>query len=241
MQAVIVIVMSLDLGDKMNYIETTAPISIELLKEYFQNKDLKFLIDYENSKLQGMKMLTYLSNIDIPSDIKMTMDGERFYDLLREYLNLPILVNVEMLERVVIDILLHKKNLIKIVDQNIDNFIDENKDILNKWENMLDSLILFNLYTVKEKFFSDWVETFPKVETLDPVGINFVNLLKYDDFYIFYQNTDLSKIKFYQRLFDEYIFKGKNLYSFWAQENNPMYLLTFGIANGIVDGHTVIE
>ena len=30
------------------------------------------------------------------------------------------------------------------------------------------------------------------------------------------------------------MFKGQNLYSYWANENNPMFLLTWGIANGIV-------
>jgi hypothetical protein len=30
------------------------------------------------------------------------------------------------------------------------------------------------------------------------------------------------------------MFKGQNLYSFWANENNPMFLLTWGIAVGEV-------
>jgi hypothetical protein len=29
------------------------------------------------------------------------------------------------------------------------------------------------------------------------------------------------------------MFKGKNLFSFWANENNPLFLLTWGIANNI--------
>jgi hypothetical protein len=32
------------------------------------------------------------------------------------------------------------------------------------------------------------------------------------------------------------MFKGKNLYSYWANENNPMFLLTFNIAEGTITG-----
>ena len=28
------------------------------------------------------------------------------------------------------------------------------------------------------------------------------------------------------------MFKGKNLYSYWANDNNPLFLLTVSIANG---------
>ena len=37
----------------MNIIHTKAPISIEDLKAYFQNKDTKYLIDYANL-IQGL-------------------------------------------------------------------------------------------------------------------------------------------------------------------------------------------
>jgi hypothetical protein len=32
------------------------------------------------------------------------------------------------------------------------------------------------------------------------------------------------------------MFKGKNMYSYWANENNPLFLLTYGVAEGIVTG-----
>ena len=42
----------------MNFIKTTAPISIDNLKKYFVDKDTFFLIDYKNSALNGSKLLT---------------------------------------------------------------------------------------------------------------------------------------------------------------------------------------
>jgi hypothetical protein len=32
------------------------------------------------------------------------------------------------------------------------------------------------------------------------------------------------------------MFKGKNMYAYWANENNPLFLLTYGIAEGVVGG-----
>jgi hypothetical protein len=99
---------------------------------------------------------------------------------------------------------------------------------------------LFNFYIVKDNIFKEWVEQFPKVDEIDPVGINFVNLLKHEDFYFYYQKADQSKMKFYQGLFNEYIFKGKNLYSYWTHENNPLFLLTFSVANGLVNENSTV-
>ena len=31
------------------------------------------------------------------------------------------------------------------------------------------------------------------------------------------------------------MFKGKSMFSFWANENNPLFLLTYGISEGLVD------
>ena len=51
-------------------IETTAPIPFEELKKYFQNDKTRYIVDVENSELQGTKLLTYLGNLDIPIDIQ---------------------------------------------------------------------------------------------------------------------------------------------------------------------------
>jgi hypothetical protein len=84
----------------MNIIETIAPISIENLKKHFTDKEVFYLIDYKNSELKGKKLLTYLSNLDLPADIK-----EPDLELVKEYLHSVTLVNIESLENIIIDIL----------------------------------------------------------------------------------------------------------------------------------------
>ena len=120
-------------------IETKAPIAIDELKKYFTDKDVSYLIDYSTSELKGKKLLTYLSNLDIPADIK-NVDLE----LVKEYLHSVSLVNIKSLENIVIDILLVEKNLAK--NEHYNKFITENFEIIEKWKNKLESLTLYNMY-----------------------------------------------------------------------------------------------
>ena len=50
-------------------ISCTVPIEINKLQEYFNDKEYRFEINYNNSSLQKKEFLTYLSNLEIPSDL----------------------------------------------------------------------------------------------------------------------------------------------------------------------------
>ena len=64
-------------------IETKAPIAIDDLKKHFTDKDISFLIDYKKSDLKGEKLLTYLSNLDLPCDLK-NIDNDLMKELFNE-------------------------------------------------------------------------------------------------------------------------------------------------------------
>lgn len=216
----------------MNVIKTAAPIAIEDLKKYFTDKTTSYLIKYSESKLRGSKLITYLSNLDLPVDIDLTdSDVDDCYDLLKHYMNSPMLVNIHTLEYFVMSVLREAKNLSDVALHK--HFIEENKDLINTWINKLDSLTIFNMYIINSEDTKNFAESFPKDETDDITGVNFISLLKHEDFYTLYSKVDKSSLKFYTKYFNEYMFKGKNLYSFWANKNNPMFLLTFAIGNGL--------
>jgi hypothetical protein len=214
----------------MNIINTVAPIPIEELKKFFAEPETKFIIDYKTSKLQGSKLLTYLSNLDIPSDIAIEEDQDLF-DLLKDYFESPFLLNIETLEKAAIDVLLTSKN-IDPKDQ-YKKFIEDNKEIVDKWVNVLESLLIYNISIINSSEIKEYMSSFEIISGQELTGINFVNLVKHEDFYLFYDNVDMSKLKYFQSYFDDYMFKGKNLYSFWANENNPLFLMSFGISAGV--------
>jgi hypothetical protein len=222
----------------MNIINTTAPIPIELLKTYFSNPETKFIINYKESTLKNSKLLIYLSNLDIPSDIYFE-NTEDFLSLLKDYLESTFLLNIDSLEKAAISALLTYKE-IEINDEFVE-FVKENKALLESWSRKLDSLMIYNLYIVDSEEIKQLTDAYEKDEGTALEGINFVSLLKHEDFFMFYEKVDHSNLKFYEGYFNDYMFKGKNLYSFWANDNNPAFLLTFGVAAGVDINNYIVE
>ena len=212
----------------MNVVETTAPIELEELKLFFNDKETFYMIHYEESTLQGPKLLTYLGNLEIPCDIGFTTQ-EGFDEMTKHYLEANFIVDIPILKERVTELLLQMKGLIEPTEKE---FIDDNVDILKAWAKKLDSLSLYNLYTVNSTEFKDYVESFPEDDTKDLTGVNWVSLLNHERFFMFYGNVIEDHKTYYKSYFNDYMFKGKNLYSYWANENNPMFLLTNGIATG---------
>lgn len=213
----------------MNQVKTIAPISIEDLKKYFTDKTITYIIDYTNSTIKGQKLLTYLSNLDIPCDIRFTYKHEE-EELLKEYLNFQMVCNIPELESCCIELLLEYKGLVEY--PRYKDFIAQNEDVIKSWVSKLNSLTLYNMYIVNAPEFKEFVASFPLDETNEVVGVNFVSLLKHEKFYDFYLEVDPSTMKFYKRYFEDYMFKGKNLYAYWTTPNNPLFVLTYGIAQG---------
>lgn len=223
----------------MEVLNVTAPISIDDLKKYFVSRDTFYLIDYKNSQLKGKKLLTYLSNLDIPSDIKIDDDGiDELQELFLEYLESHTLVNSEILERNALRILFCHKKIIS--DPKIEEFIEKNKEIVEHWSNIVDSLMLYNMFTLSVvDEFQQYVKSYEHDDTIR--GINFVNLLKYPEFYFLFSEVENSNLKFYSRLFEDNIYKGKPLFEFWANESNEVFLMTWGIAEGIISPEEIAK
>lgn len=223
----------------MNIVKTVAPISIENLKKYFTDKSTFYIIDYKNSTIKGTKLLTYLSNLDVPCDIAFDgCDEDECYAMIKEYLNASVIVNVKSLEFVAIGLFKQFKGMIDKFDAE---FIEENKDIISSWVSKLDSLTIYNMSIVDVKEFKDFALAHEKDESDSLIGVNFISLLKHPEFYELYKTIDTSGIRYYEKYFNEYMFKGKNMYSYWATDKNPLFLLTVNIANGDINGKEYVE
>lgn len=223
----------------MNIVRTPAPIAISELKKFFADKTVSYLIDYDESSLKGQKLLTYLGNLDLPCDIALDFKKPEHFELLEEYLITSHLVKVPTLEKAVIECLLVKKQL--ITSDVFEEFVNKTQETLEEWESRLDSLTLYNMWILESDEFKSWVETHQADYSDTSKCVNFVNLLRHEDFYQYYLKVDQSKLKNYKNLFNEYCFKGKNLYEFWAVDSNPMFLLTWSIASGHVNTSDYLE
>jgi len=207
-----------------NFIETSVPVPIEKLKEHFEKKNTFYLIDYTKSELKTDKFLTYLSNLELPCDVQK-IDSE----LITTYMNSKVLVNIPSLETAAINMLLYKRG---IIEENIwGGTYEKNLDILEQWEDKLESLRLFNMSCIQVDEYKDFAKGHEHNDTDDLTGVNFVSLLKHEDFYKFY-DKEIKKVKWYSKYFEDYMFRGKNMFTFWSTPKNPMYMLTWAIANG---------
>jgi len=217
----------------MNIIHATAPIPIQDLKRFFIDKSISYVIDYDASTLKDQKLLTYLGNLDIPCDVTFDPTNNTHLELFKTYLETSFLVKVNSLERAAIICLLEYKGL---TDSKIYvDFIQNNIDLVKSWESRLDSLTLYNMWCIDSQEFKDWVITHPEDTSDTSKYINFVNLLKHEDFYDYYQAINKDSLKNYSKLFNEYCFKGENLFKYWATDINPMFLLTWGISSGTIE------
>src|SRR6056300_223963 len=156
----------------MKIVNTSLPIPIEDLKKYFEDKETYFIVDLKDSTLTKDKILTYLSNLNVPCDI-VNPDLE----LLKEYLNSKSLVNIPSLEKLTMEMLFTYKKLQP--NDKYNDFIKGNLDIIQKWENVLDSLVLYNVYTLQLEEVEAHVKSHTLDATDDTTGINFLSLLKH--------------------------------------------------------------
>lgn len=224
----------------MNVIKTVAPIAIEDLKLYFADKTISYLINYDDSSIHGEKLITYLGNLDLPSDIEFDSSNENHLALLKVYFETGSLVSIPSLEFAAMECLFEYRGI--VASNFYEEFIKQNEQTILEWARRLDSLTLYNLYCVNSDEFHEWVEKeFEEDQSDTTQYVNFVNLLKHEVFYVFFQTTDKNNLRYYSKLFNDYSFKGLNLYSYWANEVNPMFLLTFGIASGEVTGESYVE
>lgn len=217
----------------MNKVNTIAPISIEDLKLYFTDKSTFYVINYAESKLKGAKLLTYLSNLDIPADIDFsTSSVDEKYDMLKAYMETSSIVNILSLEFLTMQTIEEAKGLF---NHGLKDFIESNSSLIASWISKIDSLTIYNMYTINSDETRDFATSFDHVSGDDMVGLNFVSLLKHQELYTLYEKIDQSTLKFYDKYFTEYVFKGRNLYSYWANANNPLFLLTQAIGNNEID------
>lgn len=220
--------------------DTVAPIPIDLLKEYFSDDSIVFNIDYAESILKGDKLITYLSNLDIPCQLTgwdKVSKADKF-DFIKDYMNAKLVVNSTELEVCILRILFEASYLDFIERYSCENilsekevieFCNENKDLIDKWLTILASGSVFALATVPD-LLESVKEEYETVDDYDYCGVNFAQLFKHE------ATQDLltadRDVFYFDKQFNEPMFKGKNLYSYWSHEANTMAVLTWAISSG---------
>jgi len=229
---------------------TVAPIPIDNLKEYFENKDITFIIDYKDSTLKGEKLLTYLSNLDVPCDVSFKdVEFSEVNEFVKVYMETRMLVKLKSLELTVLQILLagikenqglHYVNKLFSFNEAKD-FIEENADLVDKWTVALASGSIFNLHCIQDNAIQQSIDGFDRVEDDTFCGINYVHLYKYSDVYELFPHVPLTDRKFLVKQFNDPMFKGEPLFNYWFVPGNTVALITNAVASGMWDSNKYKE
>jgi hypothetical protein len=224
--------------------ETTAPLPIEEIKEYFQDKEITFLIDYENSKIAEKIFLTYVSNLDIPVDLKLRKDFplDKTFALLDAYMDVKTISSVPFLNMIMVHVLLRAIGIDTsltiqspyLTDEQVDQFIETRKEKIGQWVHFLDSALLYMIYSYKdlnEKLKVE--ESFPKIEDPNYVGLNVVNLLSVPGFMTcYYGSSPTPEMSFFTEQFTKYMFKGKSFFEYFNNEQNIFVPTLLSLVDG---------
>lgn len=229
-----------------NVRHTIAPLPIDLIKEYFQDKSILFLVDYENSKLQDKIFLTYLSNLDIPADIELRNEFplEKTFSLIESYMQIKTVSDVEFLTMIVCHILLRAKGVdIKdamentfLTDEQADQFIEQHKELVDRWVHFLDSSFLYLIYSFKD--LNDQLkveENYPKIEDPNYVGLNVVNLFSVPGFMnCYFASAPTGDMSFFVDQFTKYMFKGKSFFEYYKTEQNTFIPILLAMVDDLI-------
>lgn len=237
-----------------NIRHTTAPISMDLLREYFTNKEIKFHIDYANSQLKGRQFLTYVSNLNVPVDITYdeTLPVEDRFALVQEYMNQQNLANIDVLVKTVAEILVRSKGsagLTNIYEEHfltaeqIDQFIQENKLLVGKWRVLMDSMVIYAMAinVAYVETFGHPRDTYECIDDATVVGKNFVWLFEDVDFVEQFYMIPGVEFYYFVKQFDDYMFAGKNLFAYFITEANHLGGIVQFMGSHTVDFEKIVQ
>ena len=219
-----------------NLRNVSVPLEINQIKEFFENKELFFLVDYSSSKIKGNMFLTYLSNLDIPCEIILTgASKEEKFELLKSYMETRNLNNSNTLRYMTAQIFLEKKgfNTLDIFEaliltkEECSEFVLINAEMVNRWNTFISSVMIYFLTSVKtieEEF--KFKESFKKIDDPHYIGTNIVQLFGVPAFLeMFYSVPADTEIFYFKQQFEEYMFRGKNLFEYFCNPENTLFLL----------------
>lgn len=228
--------------DPKNVRNVSVPLKVETLKEFFENKELFFVVDYATSQIKGNMFLTYLSNLDLPCEVDLSKASKQEkFDMIKTYMETRNMNNSDVLKLTAAELMLRYKcvnygNLFAnslLTEEERVEFIQQNLEIFYKWDHFLYSTLGYLIKMYPELNEKLKVEDFPVINDPNYVGLNVVQLFGITGFAELYFSSSLwTPFNYFKPQFEEYMFKGQNLYHYFSCEENTMVLLMASLFSG---------
>lgn len=226
--------------------EVTAPLPVAEIKEFFQDKELAFHVDYAGSKLKGKVLLTYLANLDLPADLKLPEDIEEdaLFELIDAYTEIKTISSVDILKAMMAHIVLKyigapTEEIFEepfLTEEQVDRYIETRPETIERWKFFLDSTMVYLLYIHKE--LNAGLQLDKRVPPIDDamyIGHNVVNLFSVPAFMELFQGYSVpTGMAFFVPQFTQHMFKGDSLFPYFTHENNSMVPLMTAMVEGMI-------
>ena len=213
------------------------PLTDNDLLNFIDNQDKVFEIDFSKNQLDYPTSFVYLSNLGMRCNIDFSsIEKEQKFEIIKYYMESEVIVHIENLEKLVLQIYLQYKG-IQIEEfksdilssEEIEEFITKNEDLLDRYDQVLSSIFFYMLLSFKTE--EEKLELKKSCEinkNQNFIGLNFVNLLKYSEFYIIFLMYSPKYSIYFEPYFEKYMFEGYNLFNFLNTENNIL-MKTFSV------------
>lgn len=235
--------------------ETAVPIPTDLIREFFTNKGIYYLVDYQKSRLKGSNFLTYLTNLNVPTDVIFgdRMEYDEYSELMQAYLNQRSVIACPLLHVMAAEMLLFAKGFPREltpymtpmpIDSYLYRFVDENKEQINRWLHFIDSTQVFALSAIKRlnEHYKP-AEIFPVIDDKEYVGSNIAQLYRIPEFIAYYFSMEDKGIKYelsyFKPQFEEYMFKNERLAHYFRSPHNYAAMMFEHVATGSFKGSEV--
>lgn len=236
------------------FVDTVVPVGPEAMRRKFMEPNVVFVLDYANSKTQGLPFMTYVSNLDVDSHVRITSEADAL-SLLDAYFKTSSLVRLYQVEDLAVNILLAAKGLEHGLVFDPAPFLASHAVEIEQWLSRIESLRLYSLHCIRTKAqlaaeevldsqgypvpvdskFAEYVQSYPEDDTGEMAGCNWVSLIKHPRFFELLKDVDESRLRNYTTYFNSYVFKGKNLFSYWGVPENPAYLVSLAMVDADFD------
>lgn len=222
---------------KENLRKITLPLEVEQIKEFIENKELFFLVEYSDCKLRGASLHTYVGNLELPCDITFTnVSKEDRFELVKSYMESRSLNPANALRLTVAHLLLQYKgfsdsesflvNPVLSKDECCE-FLEVNSELMERWDTFVSSTMLYQLTSIQtlEETYS-FKDLFMTIDDPRYIGTNVVNLFSIPSFMeLFFSIPCRSSLYYFKPQFEEYMFRGSNLFNYFCCEENTLILV----------------
>lgn len=196
------------------------PLSPNDMVEFFKDKSQFYEVDMETSlkDMTERSLLSYLANLGINCTFtKVTPTLMKEYMFMKDFVNSPMLAAIHAN---IVYFLKYDEIAYSFAEEDfgiddIRQFVLDNDELIVEQCVFLDSFLLFAA-TRKE----DSEVKYENVdeELHDEIGFSVLRLLTFDDFMLTYSKSipPLEDQVYYTKYFDDYMFKGQNLFHYAA-------------------------